>query len=186
VTSDPIGIEGDINTYSYVGNNPFGYTDKLGLTGSPGLGDQANPFGMRGPGYVDYTDYFNSRFPRTISGSKVLMKQRIKKKICARKFDGPTKIGGLTGGAEDIDISPDMQRFGDTPQNLYEENVQIGKFEIKTDPIYVNWKQCSFCFTYSTTMFVLENTGENWFGPGFRERPVRMGNWALRGEGCCD
>ncbi len=120
--SDPIGLAGEANLYT-------------GLAGSPGIGDKFNPFGTCGDGVRDYTDYFNNRFPKTISGSKALMMQRTVREICANV--GKSVVPGLSDGAEDIDISSDMKRFGDKPQNWYKHNVQIGNFQLKTDNIQV-------------------------------------------------
>jgi hypothetical protein len=65
--------------------------------------------------------------------------------------------------------------------------VKLGAFQIMAGNITVKWDDpnCSACFSYSATMFVLENTGENRLGFLFRERPVRMGEWPLRGRACC-
>jgi hypothetical protein len=163
-----------------------GVIDSAGLNGSPGIGDQINPFGARGNGQRDYTNYFSARFPNTIAGAISLLTKRLIEKVCANKPS--TLVAGLSGGNEDIDVETDMKRFGDPAQSWYERNVQIGHFEIKTDPISVQWVDlnCSLCFDYDTTMFVQENTGDNRLGPAFRERSVRMGEWPLKGKACCE
>jgi hypothetical protein len=159
------------------------FSDTAGLMREPNIDDQANPFGW-GSSYANYTEYFNTRFPNTMRGAKKLLLERAKKKICANMYS--SVVPGLSGGAEDIDITPDMGRFGDQPQDWYEENVKIGNFEIKTDEIYVFWDdpQCSLCYSFNTTMYVLENAGDNRL-PGFGERPVRMGEWPLSASDCC-
>ncbi len=83
-----------------------------------------------------------------------------------------------------------MSRFGDRPQNIYERNVMIGAFEIKTEAIRVNWVNtsttCTHCFLYSTEMYVLENTGDSRIPVLFDERKVDMARWDMEGEICCD
>ncbi|MFH2123805.1 MAG: hypothetical protein ABIJ50_10035 [Pseudomonadota bacterium] len=174
-----------MNLYAYVGGNPVNAYDFMGLAGSPGIGDQINPFGFRGDESRDYTSYFDNRFPNTIAGSRTLFMHRITGEICANK--GAPYLSGLTGRADDLYISADMNRFGDQPQNLYESMVKIGNFQLKIDTINVKWGEsgCENCFSYSTTMYVLENTGDNRLGGTFRERSVRMGNWPISGSGCC-
>jgi hypothetical protein len=182
-------LRGGVNTFAYAFSDPNSVTDDFGLAGrgitppgAPGIGDQINPFGGRGDGSRNYTQWFNNRFSNTIAGAIAEFKRRIEQKICAAKY--ASLLPGLRRGADDIDIKPDMKRYGDTPQSWYERNVVIGQFELKTDDINVTWGQCD-CYTYSTTMYVLENTGDNRFRALFQERKVRMGNWPLSGGGCC-
>jgi hypothetical protein len=82
-----------------------------------------------------------------------------------------------------------MSRFGDRPQNVYERNVMLGFFEIKTEPLRLTWinrnNMCTHCFNYSTEMYVWENTGDNSI-PMFDERKVDMARWEMDGEICCE
>jgi hypothetical protein len=154
-----------------------------------GLGDQFNPLGLRGNGEADYSSYFESRFPSTISGAKALFSARIKNKACAQIHAYPNSLPALSGGADDIDIQPNMSRFGDKPQDFYERNVQIGAFELKTTAINIKWDSlsmaCPLCFNFGTTMYVSENTGDNRLSGIFKERTVVMGRWTLSGRVCC-
>jgi hypothetical protein len=181
-------MNGGVSTYLYAFGNSTGVTDRFGLDGKPGLGDQFNPGGLRGDTVKDYTKYFDTRFPKTMSGAAQLLKTRILKKICDKFGSYSVLDPALNGGADDIDIQPDMARFGDVPQNWYERNVQIGAFQIQTNEVFIKWdsppNQCSSCFSYETKMYVSENTGDNNI-PGFRERNVKMGSWNLSGRHCC-
>ena len=107
------------------------------MQAAPGIGDQFNPFGARGDGSRNYNDYFTGRFPNTMAGAGAELIRRIIAKICANR--DKVRLPGLSGGSEDIDIQPDMRRYGDAAQGWYERNVQIGRFEIKTDAIDVAW-----------------------------------------------
>ncbi|MDO6591948.1 hypothetical protein DS901_02640 [Loktanella sp. D2R18] len=183
IQADPLGLVDGASVYGYALQNPGRYTDPTGKQSEPGLGDQFNPFGSRDDDNTrNYNDYFNSRFPNTISGAKELFEDRIRNKICLNRLL-PT-LPGLTGGADDIDISNNMRRFGDAPQGWWERNVKIGNFELRTDDIDITWN-CPNCYNYRTNMYVSENTGQNYMLGLFRERRVRMGSWPLNGSGCC-
>ena len=150
VQSDPIGQTGGSGLYVYGLNQPAILIDPMGLQSSPGISDQFNPSGLRGNGEADYTTYFTNRFPNTIFGAMSTFRARIKKRICDKYFFKSGVAPGMNKGADDIDISPDMSRFGDVPQTAYERNVKIGFFELKTKDIKFTWDNrsntCTACF----------------------------------------
>ena len=196
---DPIEEEGGVNLYGFVGNDGVNQWDYLGMadSGSPGIGDQINPFGLRGDGQKDYKGYFDGRFPKAVAGAKELLKKRIKESICKGvDSDRPKQVK-----VQDVDISPNGKRFGDVAQNFYERKFQIGYFEIKAEPADITWlSRCSY--SYKSIAYIEETTGANPLYDmkgiadvaavtnGFWQRKVRMAEWDISDNGvcpkCCD
>lgn len=182
---DPIGEEGGVNMYGFVGNDGVNAWDVLGLIGpyyspnwgippsnskprpcSPGAGDQFNPFGLRGDtSKKNYKNWFETRFPKTVAGAKSDLETRIKEKVCATKGQSPSTIPDLTDGKDDIDVKNDMKRYGDPAQGPWERHVQIGNFEFKAKNVKItNWHKepppnCADCFDYEATVYIEEQTG---------------------------
>ena len=207
LSRDPLGEWGGLNLYGFVVSDSLDYFDTDGrqimpsmpyhpppqrppATPSPGLGDQLNPAGLRGnTGQTDYSRWFNERFPNSVEGARDLVRQRIKEwiwKNCAKR---PATAPGAENGSEiqDVDIRPDMKRFGDAPQGRYERSVQIGFFEFRTDPAKIRWLS-NYQFCFETKMYVEEQTGADSAIGGlflFNKRFVRMGEWPLLGCGTC-
>lgn len=169
---------------------------------SPGIGDQINPFGLRGrEGTRDYRRWFEIRFPNTVNGATELLREIIQKKICRNCCGKPNTVDGLTNPQEDVDIKPDMRRFGDEEQTFWERRVQIGYFEFKADDISIYWQEECGGFRYAARIYVIEHTGADfpfsknstnmlcdmlWFTGMFVSRDVTMAEWYIYGIGECD
>jgi hypothetical protein len=101
----------------------------------------------------------------------------------------------------DVDVRPDGTdfkgvSFGDNPQSSWESH-QIGYFEIKAEPVFVQWLgNCQFSFT--AKLYVEETTGANnpldmkgivdllWWTGMFAQSKVRMAEWEIYGNGLCE
>lgn len=190
--SDPIGLADGINVFVYAGQNPVRNIDVFGLQVGPDLDDQWNPTFDRNDN-PDYREWFEKRFPNTIRGAKTEFVNRIRQRACSFLPSTPPSMIGFNQVLEDddIDIKPDMARYGDKPQSVYETYVRIGKFQLRTKRVELKWNNGALmcplphCFAYSTEMYLLENTGEN-FLVGFPERSAIYGRWNLSGNKCCD
>jgi len=161
---DPIEERGGINLYEFVGNDSVNVFDILGYYSPlPGTGIRLDC----------NTIPHEGRIHASSPG------------ICDQ-----INSGGWRGNS-DVDIKPDMKRFGDVSQSWYEKNFMIGYFELKFENVHIMWNDENCCFTYTATMYVLEQTG---VGPGEKEsfveplcgkRYVDMARWDLTGKGCC-
>lgn len=153
----------------------------------PDIFDQFNIAGLRGSsGTKNYRPYFESRFPNTISGSRVDLAKYIVLEV-NRLYGLGERPKTLTLPVnDDVDVQPDMERFNDEPQDWSERNIEIGAFEIKAENIRVEWlSEAERKFKVVFDMFVLEQTGlgENERFANditmlfFVKRHVRMAEW---------
>jgi len=159
---------------------------------APGLSDQINPFGIRGnTGSREYQKWFEARFPNTVAGAKKLISHRIDQQIQKHIKSGiPIKGGSIK--VKDVDIQPDMKRFGDESQNFIERNVVIGSFEFDVENIQVEYTltgQKTVQYDWSARVFIREQTG---VGPGepldeleflAAKRILDYGGWEVNGAG---
>ncbi|OKP23020.1 RHS repeat domain-containing protein [Serratia fonticola] len=76
LTADPVKLDGGLNQYGYVDNNPVNWVDPLGLKGLPGFDNQAT--GNRSPEPEIIRPQENIYIPRDQNGNPIeLAKQRV-------------------------------------------------------------------------------------------------------------
>jgi RHS repeat-associated protein len=193
VSSDPIGLAGGLNTFGYVTQNPLALIDFLGLD-TPSFWDQFNPwesFGKRGSiAVVDYREWYQLNFPKTLKHSIGVILDRIAQQICSSP--GKKVYPGLKGGGDDVDV--DMW----TGQHYFEPHpfsdsryfrlvhFYIGKHSFKTSEIDVTWSSGDR-FSFKTLLYALDQKGDNddSINPTFEYRYWVFAQWNVVGEGCC-
>jgi RHS repeat-associated protein len=182
--ADPLELVDGASVYGYARQSPMRNVDPNGLDSAPNFKDQWNLFGWNdGDTNRNFTDHFNTRFPNSVAGALRLLDERIRKAICLNRL--LPKLPGIVDD-RDIDILPNMNRFGDVPQGWWERKFQLGKFEFRTDDIDVDWTTCPECYSYRTETYVSENAGQDYMLGLFRERRMRYAEWPMSGSGCCD
>src|SRR6185503_1399017 len=93
---------------------------------------------------------------------KSILESRIKHKSCADSGQEPNSIPDLIDRENDVDVTQTNGRTVDHPQNWWERNIDLGDFEVKAENVHIKnwqWGQCSKCFDYEATVYVLEQSG---------------------------
>lgn len=203
LSSDPIGLQGGLNTFGYVTQSPLVRVDPLGLD-TPNYWDQINPGGIRGQIVIaDYREWYELRFPLTLAHAKDVIWHRIVYKLCLNP--GRNIYPGLYG-AETVDVYPSRlpgsklpdhyrEPYPDRKKNpLYWELYKwwIGVHQFRTEKIHVNWSSGKR-FTFNTVIHLEDTKGAEsepmsyWDIRHYLTPHTKWGiaRWPFQGQGCC-